>query len=369
MNLERLAELIDLIYAAADEFRRWPQALQMLAKALECDSTAMRLIDVQDQQMLSETASAPLEEELATRYAAHFAAAERYLETMRVNGADEYLLLMNGERVAQMPSGDDATGDCGVVGLMFKAAERIVHIAIRCQNRPQGETVAQALPMLLPHLQRSLLIASHRHELESKVSSMEKLMSHFSSGVILIDGRGQVAFLNRRASEIVSNHDGLKLAAGQLITTSTESGRNLRHLLVSAVEQGRNGGRQIGAMSMQYGDNEESTLSLVAVPLHPTIHALAHEPKIYAALLVGSSKFASGLDPAVLQLLYKLTGAEARLALGLAMGKSLEQYCGESAIQISTARGYLKQVFQKTATNRQTELVCLLRSIPFYLKP
>lgn len=66
----------------------------------------------------------------------------------------------------------------------------------------------------------------------------------------------------------------------------------------------------------------------------------------------------------MLQLLYGLTNAEARLAACIADGYSLEQCRENIGVTLATARSYLKQVFQKTETRRQAELVGLIKGIP-----
>jgi DNA-binding CsgD family transcriptional regulator len=57
---------------------------------------------------------------------------------------------------------------------------------------------------------------------------------------------------------------------------------------------------------------------------------------------------------------FQLTPSEARLALCLAGGKSLEEAAQEMAIAQETARSHLKSVFRKTATHRQGELIALV---------
>ena len=61
-----------------------------------------------------------------------------------------------------------------------------------------------------------------------------------------------------------------------------------------------------------------------------------------------------------LQTLFGLTSAEARLAVEVASGKSLEEVAKVVGRKVATARKQLASVFMKTRTNRQGELVALL---------
>ena len=57
---------------------------------------------------------------------------------------------------------------------------------------------------------------------------------------------------------------------------------------------------------------------------------------------------------------YRLSPKETRLACALARGRSLAEAAEELHLREQTARTYLKQIFLKTDTNRQVELVRLL---------
>ena len=60
---------------------------------------------------------------------------------------------------------------------------------------------------------------------------------------------------------------------------------------------------------------------------------------------------------AELKAIYKLTPSEARLCNDLVNGYTLEETANKVGLQYCTLRGYLKQIFRKTDTNKQHELV------------
>jgi DNA-binding CsgD family transcriptional regulator len=64
-----------------------------------------------------------------------------------------------------------------------------------------------------------------------------------------------------------------------------------------------------------------------------------------------------------LQSAFALTAAEARLALHVAEGETLERAADELRISKETARNQLKAIFRKTAAHRQSELVLLLSKL------
>jgi DNA-binding CsgD family transcriptional regulator len=81
---------------------------------------------------------------------------------------------------------------------------------------------------------------------------------------------------------------------------------------------------------------------------------------LMAATAVGINAQAPSLS--ILHGLFDLSPAEARLAAGLVAGHPLRTAAGHQNIQFSTARSYLDNIFRKTGTRQQSQLVALLRS-------
>ena len=69
---------------------------------------------------------------------------------------------------------------------------------------------------------------------------------------------------------------------------------------------------------------------------------------------------ASPPDVSVLEGLFDLTPAEARVAREIAMTRTIAEIAGKSHLSPETVRSQLKSVFIKTGTNRQQELAGLL---------
>jgi DNA-binding CsgD family transcriptional regulator len=65
-------------------------------------------------------------------------------------------------------------------------------------------------------------------------------------------------------------------------------------------------------------------------------------------------------DPLVLEGLFDLTTAEARVARAISVGQSVNTIAAENSVSLETVRSQLKSVMQKTGTHRQSELAALL---------
>jgi DNA-binding CsgD family transcriptional regulator len=77
-------------------------------------------------------------------------------------------------------------------------------------------------------------------------------------------------------------------------------------------------------------------------------------------LLIAAPERRAQVAPADLARLFRLTGAEAQLAAALAAGDTLSDYAARRGITTGTARIQLKQLFGKTGTGRQADLVRLV---------
>jgi DNA-binding CsgD family transcriptional regulator len=62
----------------------------------------------------------------------------------------------------------------------------------------------------------------------------------------------------------------------------------------------------------------------------------------------------------VIQGLFDLTPAEARIARGIAAGKTVEELASDGGLAAGTVRQQLKSVFSKTGVSRQADLVGIL---------
>ncbi len=82
-----------------------------------------------------------------------------------------------------------------------------------------------------------------------------------------------------------------------------------------------------------------------------------------AILLVRDLEGSVTFDQGLLATTFELTPAQARLAVKLARGDSIEDAAQDIGVAPATARNQLKAIFQKTGTHRQAELVALLHKV------
>jgi DNA-binding CsgD family transcriptional regulator len=171
------------------------------------------------------------------------------------------------------------------------------------------------------------------------------------SGAILLGAGGHVISTNPAAERMFGS--GIALLNGQLVAADRASNTALQEMLV--------------AMRSPRASRAGQRIAIARCDAPPLLaHAilidrLTIECGNAAGLLVLADPLARR-EPtaAVLQQVFNLTPAEARLASGLAKGLDLQEISELHGVSVGTLRVQLKAVFSKTQTKRQAQLVVLL---------
>lgn len=189
----------------------------------------------------------------------------------------------------------------------------------------------------------------------SLVSSAD-VLNHLSDGVLLLNRAGMVIFVNRIARRILLAEDGLMLREGRLAAERPRDATRLRLLVTTMLEGGGGGaGRQFGLKRSSFrapyllrGCRLEAGLDL-----DPEYGAMA-------AIFVCDPEMPRRPSAAAVIALYDLTQAEARVAVDLAVGLSVDEIASGLKISRNTVHHHLRGLFRKTDTTRQVELVARL---------
>ena len=172
-------------------------------------------------------------------------------------------------------------------------------------------------------------------------------LDRMSYGGLLLDASGGVVRLNATAERHLREHAGMD----NLPRTNGDWTRALRKLLGNRIT--RSAERTDFWLPIP-GETERS-LILYSRRLRDAEEQGPHT----MVILLDLSEFPKP-SLAVLQKIFDLTAAEARLAMQLAGGASLAQIAAANEISIATLRTQLASIFAKTNTSRQQELIALL---------
>jgi len=169
----------------------------------------------------------------------------------------------------------------------------------------------------------------------------------------LIDRRGEVLKLNVAFEQQICQD--LQVVSKRIVSSSRTATAHLDSQL----------------KSLLWNADPSSLTPPIALPLRdrrPLLAYIARLPHVTSDAMAACQAILVLVDldrnrvPSELSLarLFKLTSAEARLAVQLASGLTIAESAGALGISYETARTQLKAIFAKTDTHRQSEVVALL---------
>lgn len=174
-------------------------------------------------------------------------------------------------------------------------------------------------------------------------------------GIMVVDGAGRLRLSNHAGDRILAAKDGLYVdGAGICRTSSAETTRAL-HARLRAI-----------ASAMATGVLDSQTVAIerpsLLRPLAVTMAPLAPSGngEWLVTLMIRDPDRQSVPSVEAVASIFGLSRAEAVIACALAQGLRIEDAAVDAGVTISTARTYLKHIFAKTHTNRQSDLVKLL---------
>jgi DNA-binding response OmpR family regulator/DNA-binding CsgD family transcriptional regulator len=177
----------------------------------------------------------------------------------------------------------------------------------------------------------------------------------FQVGVLIVDDKGAVRLMNKEAERIFGENDGLSVGKGVIEGPSPKLNAKLHESIAKAFRE------EVldEIVSFPRGSGGRPYLVLI-----PGQRFSAEEKPDAVVLLVIDTEQRTKVSGDTLVRLYNLTPSETRVALMLIDGKRLDQIAEELDVAQTTVVFHLKNLFRKTDTNRQADLVRVLLSVP-----
>ena len=353
---ERVAAIEQLIYEAAIVPERWPKALDLIREIGEGAGAVLFSVTEWDSQWTSSPDFRPVMQEFVEKgWAARNSRMANglrkgmHLEPRFVTEADffdphemesdllhtEFFwprgLGQSAGTIAHLPHGDM---------LCFSVEKELRLGPVSAQARAR-------LDSLRPHLVRAAVLTA-RLGLERVRTAVETL-AHLGFAAAGVTRHGRVLVANAAFGELDApwtTRGGDRIALRDRVAD---------RILIEALEAiGGTGG--VRSIPLRNADLSVRQV-LHVVPVRGSAHDIF--TRSHAILVVTAAVDRSG-SPALLQVLFDLTAAEAAVARGIAAGRSLEEMALEAGRSVATLRNQLKNVFAKTGCTRQADLARLL---------
>jgi DNA-binding CsgD family transcriptional regulator len=182
----------------------------------------------------------------------------------------------------------------------------------------------------------------------------------FGVGVILINAVGEVTVCNQHAAEIVRQGDGLSLIKSRLCAAASDEAEVLVRLIANAVADDRH---IASGVTIVHRPSLRQPFVLIVSRLTTTTAERDDPSRPHAVVLVKDPSDADSVNAELLIDLFGLTRRESEVALAVVAGHGLRAAAQQLGIAVTTARTHLQHVFEKTHTQRQSELTGLILQI------
>lgn len=244
-------------------------------------------------------------------------------------------------------------GWCVGTSVHSPAGDTLVLSIEKAYNKgPVPRQVAEQLDPLRPHLARAALLSA-RFGLERARATVESLNLIRLPAAVLAYG-GKVLAANEA---LLGYAPDIRIGGGSQLEFANQAAQSL---FAGAWE-----GRSIYSGGGSIPVRRTRAREAFVVHLLP-MRGLGRDVFSGAELLLYVTPVIQqpGPPPQILQALFDLSPAEARVAAMIADGCSVDATAHALSIKPNTVRVQLKAIFSKTGTNRQAELVSLLRLAP-----
>jgi DNA-binding CsgD family transcriptional regulator len=174
-------------------------------------------------------------------------------------------------------------------------------------------------------------------------------------GIMLVAEDGFVTFANAMARDLMRRGEGLRANGGWIAATSSEVTSRLRALIRhGAVETDAK--QTGGATVLLERGLDRSSLFVHVMPVESCNNAIARTTA--ALIFIIDPDFYAVPSFNAFAALYRLTRGEARVLQEIIGGQGLIAASTKLRLSEATARTHLRNIFEKTGTKRQTELLC-----------
>jgi DNA-binding CsgD family transcriptional regulator len=230
----------------------------------------------------------------------------------------------------------------------------------RLAGRYDAQDIAQ-FEFVHKHLQRALAVGLRLGSLATAGQVTADLLDRNVAAVVLLDERRRIVFMNRAAEELKTQGDGLRFCADGVHAVSRREDEQLQALLARAIGWQQDGHSIGGILRVSRPSGRHPYGVRITAVARPPVALTTFRPAI--CLMISDPGQPTGPPAPHLQALFNMTRAEARLAVRLAAGQSLRTAASRLGITYGTARSRLTQLFRKTNTQSQAQLMRLLLTV------
>ena len=358
-----IASLLRSIHAAGADVDAWPEALNQLRRHLDA-----RVVTLGSHEFSSGSDVAMCESsDIGT-----------FSQAMEAFSARNPWFLSSADYVSgRVMTGDDLIGRsdlrrtdfyrdflqprgllhllCGVVDQRDRAVY-CVSVYRAEDQQPFDERKRAELKYLLDHI----TISMHSHwrwqAAQELAQALLSVSDHDARPTLLVAGDGETVYRNPAAEHLLADRQGLQIESSRLVASNNADRRMLADAIARLARPGN-------------ADSPAVLTMACTPPTPPMVVVVRAVGQVYARqagtrqglvmVAVRGAQAVHDLSVCAFAQQYALTAAQARVSTHVLAGQSLAGISRTLNLSENTVRSHLKQIYQKTDTHGQMELVHL----------
>lgn len=369
---ERFSDLVGFIYDAAIDPTRWPVAMEAIRVELDFQNSTLSLqllpsgdtltnvtcnIPPSYVEMMDRAGADVLEQWGGPEVAMSLPLHEPAVLT-RVNPAFDFDSTRNQYAVNfAKPQG---IVDVMAIGLA-RSSQAIGSLAFGRHKRsgPIGEREIEIATLLVPHLQRAATINRMLDAGALAKANFTVTLDRLSAPVFLIAQDMRIIHANPAARAIVETDGGLSSRQNLLVAKSGP----VNNALMAAVRQSAQDQSQLARRGLGIplrGANGVAA-ALHVLPLRLSPARADNEP--VAAVFVAAADTPFVAPSGIVEALFDLTPAEAKVFACIAQGETLTGTAKSLGVKHSTCKTHLLRIYDKMGASRQADLILIAAAL------
>ncbi len=358
LSNEKMSQLTDDIYDAALDGGQWIHVLEQLAQSFGASSAHLSEEDFAMTQ--GRLVSYGTDPAYAKSYADYYVSRNVLWKEMVRRSLYEVMtnrIVMPIEDLRRTEFYNDflrpQDGEEILVGVALRQSDAAVNLTLWRPERLGAWEAKhmEAIAALTPHLRRALQVSRYLGDLKVVGELASEALHQFDQGIVVVGERTKVLFANRAAEALFAAGDGLSVELQRLRAARAVDTAVLHELIGNAAEKGIGG-------SLVISREERPSLIANVVPVRAgrDRHNVAQPSAI---ILIRDLERPTKLSLTAFARHFGLTPAQTALAQEMIKADGVAAAAKRLGISYATARTHLVQIFQKTGTCRQSELVRL----------
>lgn len=242
-----------------------------------------------------------------------------------------------------------------------KGMTRVAMIAVRTGSVPD-QTMRTRMTALVPHLQRAVAICRLFDQSKATEQALTTTLDHVEAAVFLVNGGSEISFANDPARKLLEEASLMHSSDNALRAVGPENDRILQDIIAAA----ENGDASLGArgVAIPLIDASQQRWFAHVLPLTSGRRQEAARTN-HAIAAIFIRKNAPNAPPPLeaIAKLHKLTATEVRVLDVLLKVTGVKAMADTLGLSESTVRSHLHNLFRKTKTANQGDLIKLVAGL------